>query len=156
MNDINDDPDHDATFLPLVRELAALDLAYLHLAERAGRELTGRIRAAWPYTLVLNPDTGSTPTGPEELRLIEDGTTDLLAFGAHFIANPDLPHRLATGALSPRATVAHFSAAATGATSTTRPRLDGESGAQDSRSWKQCREAEPRNTVLARRKHLRR
>lgn len=98
VNDINDDPDHDATFLPLVRELASLDLAYLHLAERAGRELTGRIRAAWPYTLVLNPDTGSTPTGPEELRLIEDGTTDLLAFGAHFIANPDLPHRLATGA----------------------------------------------------------
>jgi N-ethylmaleimide reductase len=98
VNDINDDPDHDATFLPLVRELADVDLAYLHLAERAGRELTGRIRAAWPNTLILNPDTGPRPTGTEELRLIEDGTTDLLAFGAHFIANPDLPHRLATGA----------------------------------------------------------
>ena len=46
VNDINDDPDHEATFLPLVRELAALNLAYLHLAERAGRELTDRIRAA--------------------------------------------------------------------------------------------------------------
>lgn len=98
VNDINDDPDHDVTFLPLVRELAPLDLAYLHLAERAGRDLTGRIRAAWPNTLILNPDTGSTPTGPEELRLVEDGVADLLAFGANFIANPDLPHRLATGA----------------------------------------------------------
>jgi N-ethylmaleimide reductase len=98
VNDINDDPDHDATFMPLLRELAALDLAYLHLAERAGRDLTKRFRVAWPNTLILNPDTGSTPTGPGELQLIEDGTTDLLAFGTHFIANPDLPHRLATQA----------------------------------------------------------
>jgi N-ethylmaleimide reductase len=98
VNDINDDPDHDATYLPLVRQLAALDLAYLHFAERAGRDLTRRIRAAWPNTLILNPDTGTTPTGPADLGLIEDGITDLLAFGANFIANPDLPHRLATGA----------------------------------------------------------
>jgi N-ethylmaleimide reductase len=90
--------DTTGTYLPLVRELAALDLAYLHLAERAGRDLTRRIRAAWPNTLILNPDTGSTPTGPADLRLIEDDITDLLAFGANFIANPDLPYRLATGA----------------------------------------------------------
>jgi N-ethylmaleimide reductase len=98
LNDINDGPDLDATFVPLVRELAALDLVYLHLAERAGRDLTNRLRAAWPNTFVLNPDTAGTPTGPEQLQLVDDGTTDLLAFGANFIANPDLPHRLATGA----------------------------------------------------------
>ena len=98
VNDINDDSEHDATYLPLVQELAQLDLAYLHFAERAGRDLTRRVRAAWPSTFILNPDTGSTPTGPADLRLIDDGDTDLLAFGANFIANPDLPHRLATGA----------------------------------------------------------
>jgi N-ethylmaleimide reductase len=98
VNDINDDHDHDATYLPLVRELAELDLAYLHFAERAGRNLTRRVRAAWPHTFILSPDTGTNPTGPADLQLIDDGVTDLLAFGANFIANPDLPHRLATGA----------------------------------------------------------
>jgi N-ethylmaleimide reductase len=98
VNDINDDHDHDATYLPLVRELAELDLAYLHFAERAGRDLTRRVRAAWPHTFILSPDTGTNPTGPADLQLIDDGVTDLLAFGANFIANPDLPHRLATGA----------------------------------------------------------
>ena len=98
VNDINDDQGHDATYLPLVQELAALDLAYLHFAERAGRDLTRRVRAMWPNTFILSPDTGSTPTGPADLHLIDDGVTDLLAFGANFIANPDLPHRLAIGA----------------------------------------------------------
>lgn len=31
------------------------------------------------------------------LLAIEDGTTDLIAFGQLFIANPDLPRRLAVG-----------------------------------------------------------
>lgn len=97
-NDINDDPDLAATFLPLVNELAKLDLAYLHLAENADREITNKLRAAWPNTFILNPNTGWTPTGLDALKLIEDGTTDLVAFGSNFISNPDLPTRLATGA----------------------------------------------------------
>lgn len=35
--------------------------------------------------------------GPEELALVEDGTADLIAFGQLFLANPDLPARLAAG-----------------------------------------------------------
>jgi N-ethylmaleimide reductase len=97
-NDINDHPDFDATYLPLVAALAPLDLAYLHLMESADRGLTNRLRAAWPNTFILNPNTGWTPTGPQELKVIEDGTTDLLSFGANFIANPDLPARLRSGA----------------------------------------------------------
>ena len=31
------------------------------------------------------------------LKLIEDGTADAIAFGALFLANPDLPARLAQG-----------------------------------------------------------
>jgi len=64
-NDINDDPDLATTFLPLVNKLATLDLAYLHLAENADRELTDQLRAAWANTFILNPNTGWTPTGPD-------------------------------------------------------------------------------------------
>lgn len=47
---------------------------------------------------MLNPSTPGSTTGPDQLRLIEDGTADLLSFGQMFIANPDLPARLAGGA----------------------------------------------------------
>jgi len=97
-NDIQDHPDLDATYTALVAKLAALDLAYLHIMEGADlRELTVTLRAAWPNTLVLNPFTGAEATGPDALTLIEDGTTDLVSFGALFLANPDLPARLADG-----------------------------------------------------------
>ncbi|MFC6428794.1 alkene reductase [Nocardiopsis tropica] len=95
-NDITEDADLAATYLPLVNELAALDLAYLHVAEQADRALTDRLRAAWPNTFVLNPATGSgVPTGPDAVDLVADGTADLVSFGALFLANPDLPARLA-------------------------------------------------------------
>jgi N-ethylmaleimide reductase len=46
---------------------------------------------------MLNPHTGARPTRHEELALIEDGTADLISYGALFLANPDLPRRLTTG-----------------------------------------------------------
>ncbi|MCL2316807.1 MAG: alkene reductase [Actinomycetia bacterium] len=95
-NDIVEDADLDAVYLPLVQALGTLDLAYVHLAEQTDRALSLRLRAAFPNTFILNPKTG-TPTGPEALALIDDGTTDLVSFGALFIANPDLVSRLAAG-----------------------------------------------------------
>ncbi|MCQ6252624.1 alkene reductase [Streptomyces malaysiensis] len=86
------------TYGALVARLAPLGLAYLHQMEAPGvRDLTVRLRKEWPGTFILNPFTGSEPTGPGELKLVEDGTADLIAFGALFLANPDLPARLATG-----------------------------------------------------------
>lgn len=84
-------------YTALLARLAPLNLAYLHVAESAGRELTRKLRAQWPGTLVLNPATYPNPTGPEQLALIEDGTADIVSFGALFLANPDLPARLAAG-----------------------------------------------------------
>ncbi|MBL7254074.1 alkene reductase [Paractinoplanes lichenicola] len=81
----------------LVAGLAPLGLAYLHLLESADRDLTRRLRAEWPGTLILNPFTHPEPTGPEALTLIEDGLADVISFGALFLANPDLPARLAAG-----------------------------------------------------------
>jgi N-ethylmaleimide reductase len=47
--------------------------------------------------LILNPATHPESTGPDQLGLLDDGTTDLVSYGAMFIANPDLPARLAVG-----------------------------------------------------------
>ncbi|MEU7856001.1 alkene reductase [Nonomuraea sp. NPDC049141] len=96
-NDITEE-DLEETYGALVAELAPLGLAYLHLMEAPGvRELVLRLRADWPGAFILNPFTGMEPTGPDALGLIEDGTVDLISFGALFLANPDLPARLAAG-----------------------------------------------------------
>jgi N-ethylmaleimide reductase len=94
-NDITEQ-NTDELYESLVAELAPLGLAYLHLVESPDRDLTLRLRAKWPTAFVLNPRTHPTPTGPESLSLIEDGTADVLTYGALFLANPDLPARLAT------------------------------------------------------------
>jgi N-ethylmaleimide reductase len=88
----------EETYGSLIEQLAPLDLAYVHVMEAPGqRDLTLRIRKEWPGALILNPATAPELTGPEALDLIEDGTTDLVSFGALFLANPDLPARLAAG-----------------------------------------------------------
>ncbi|MFD2470268.1 alkene reductase [Amycolatopsis silviterrae] len=99
LNDIaeTDPSDVEQTYTSLVAALAPLGLAYLHLLEGPDRDLTKRLRKDWPGVFVLNPFTHPEPTGPDSLGLVEDGTADLIAFGALFLANPDLPDRLAEG-----------------------------------------------------------
>ncbi|WP_026248764.1 alkene reductase [Streptomyces sp. LaPpAH-108] len=96
LNDIHE-PDPRPTYDALVRQLAPLGLAYLHVLEAGDRDVTLALRGLFPGTFILNPNTGERPTGPEDLVLIENGTTDMLAFGQLFLANPDLPARLAAG-----------------------------------------------------------
>jgi N-ethylmaleimide reductase len=81
----------------LVARLAPLGLAYLHLLEGSDRGLTRRLRQAWPSAFVLNPFTHPEVTGHDALVLVEEELADLIAFGALFLANPDLPRRLAEG-----------------------------------------------------------
>ncbi|MFI8194714.1 alkene reductase [Streptomyces sp. NPDC085946] len=96
-NDIaeQDAADVENTYTTLVTRLGELNLAYLHMIEGTDRGLTARLRKTWPSTFVLNPLTHPHPTGPDALALIQDGTADMIAFGALFLANPDLPARLA-------------------------------------------------------------
>ncbi|MEU6993730.1 alkene reductase [Streptomyces sp. NPDC046465] len=90
------EPDPEPVYTALAKELAALDLAYLHVMEVGDvRELTVRLRRDFGGTFVLNPRSEG-PTGPDALALIEDGTADIITFGALFLANPDLPARLRT------------------------------------------------------------
>ncbi|MGW5362040.1 alkene reductase [Actinopolymorpha pittospori] len=95
-NDIVEDGLHD-TYLALTDALDPLGLAYLHVSEGSDTELAGRLRKHWNGTLILNPYTPDTHTGPESLKLIESGAADLVSFGKLFMANPDLPHRLRLG-----------------------------------------------------------
>jgi N-ethylmaleimide reductase len=97
VNDMAEDDPED-TYVALLSGLAPLGMSYVHVMEAAGgRDLTHRLRKEWDGTLILNPHTSPEPTGPAALGLIEDGTADLIAFGALFLANPDLPARLAAG-----------------------------------------------------------
>ncbi|MEV8529479.1 alkene reductase [Streptomyces sp. NPDC052000] len=98
-NRYNDMAEHDPaeTYEALIGRIAGLDLAYLHLMEGPDRGLTARLRKVWPGTFVLNPFTYPEVTGPEALQLVEDGAADMVAYGALFLANPDLPARLAAG-----------------------------------------------------------
>ncbi|MFH8682562.1 alkene reductase [Streptomyces lydicus] len=95
-NDISE-PAPEATYTALVEAVAPLGLAYLHTCDVVDQDLLGRLRKRFGGTFVLNPATEGRPTGPEELPLVEEGRADLLAYGALFIANPDLPRRLAAG-----------------------------------------------------------
>ncbi|MFE5588157.1 alkene reductase [Kitasatospora sp. NPDC056531] len=99
LNDIaeTDPADLEETYAGLLAGLAPLGLAYLHVLEGPDRELTGRLRKNWPGVFVLNPFTHPEPTGHDALGLVEDGTADMIAFGTLFLANPDLPARLAAG-----------------------------------------------------------
>ncbi|WP_371494997.1 alkene reductase [Kitasatospora sp. NBC_00374] len=95
-NDIAEDNPAEV-YEALLGRIAGLDLAYLHLLEGPDRDLTNRLRKAWPGTFVLNPFTYPEVTGPEALKMVEDGAVDMVAYGALFLANPDLPARLAAG-----------------------------------------------------------
>jgi N-ethylmaleimide reductase len=98
-NPFNDmtEPDVAATYCALVEQLRPIGLAYLHLVEVGDRALTNALRTRYGGAFMLNPHTGPQPTGTRELQLIENGTADLISYGALFLANPDLPQRLARG-----------------------------------------------------------
>ncbi|WP_441248320.1 hypothetical protein [Kitasatospora sp. McL0602] len=56
-----------------------------------------RFLRTWQAELL--PFTHPEAAGPDALKLVEDGTADMLTFGALFLAGPDLPARLALGGL---------------------------------------------------------
>ncbi|MGA6156163.1 alkene reductase [Stenotrophomonas sp. NPDC087984] len=98
LNDIVED-DTEALYGNLVNGINDLGMAYLRVAEAPGqRALTNTLREQWSGALLLNPGTHPEPTGSAALALIEDGTADMVSYGALFLANPDLPQRFEAGA----------------------------------------------------------
>ncbi|KIF67074.1 1,2-oxophytodienoate reductase [Streptomyces sp. AcH 505] len=96
-NDIIED-DYTETYPLLLEAINPLGLAYLHVMETVAPDLTPVLREQWNGVFMLNPVTLGSRTGAEQLPLIQDRAADILSFGQLFMANPDLPRRLATGA----------------------------------------------------------
>ncbi|WP_329333073.1 alkene reductase [Streptomyces sp. NBC_01352] len=94
-NDIAESDTHDL-YPALVRALAPLHLAYLHIGNHGGDdELLHTLRKLWPNTLVLNRAGTDIATRAKD---VEDGIADVITVGTMALANPDLVERVRTGA----------------------------------------------------------
>jgi len=87
----------EATYEALIKELAKLDLAYLHFMENPMQNgLLAKVRTWWPNTLIVNTFVGEKMKGKADLDYIQSGAADLVSLGQLFISNPDLVERLKT------------------------------------------------------------
>ena len=97
-SDFNDmhDSDPASTFGYAAQALAPLGLAYLHVVEPVGdaAPLAPALKAAFGGPLMVN----GAYTRPLAEAALARGEADLVSFGASFLANPDLPLRLARNA----------------------------------------------------------
>jgi len=80
----------------LLRQLVPFDLAYVHMIEaraengEPAKVSIDALRPHWPGVLIAADGfTGSTARAA-----VAEGRANAVAFGRHFIANPDLPERL--------------------------------------------------------------
>ncbi|MCX4993520.1 alkene reductase [Streptomyces sp. NBC_00568] len=96
-NPFNDIAEEDTRELypALVRALAPLELAYLHISHAGDEDLLDTLRGLWPNTLVLNR-VGAELTA--RATDIADGRADVVTVGALALANPDLVERVRIGA----------------------------------------------------------
>ncbi|MFF9808058.1 alkene reductase [Streptomyces coeruleorubidus] len=93
-NDIAESDTHEL-YPALVRALAPLDLAYLHIGHGGDDELLHTLRQLWPNALVLNRAGTDIATRAKD---IEAGLADIVTVGVMALANPDLVERVRIGA----------------------------------------------------------
>jgi N-ethylmaleimide reductase len=93
------DSDREATFCFAVSRLDALGLAYLHLVDPVAQgpfdipevpRLAPRLRPLFRGPLIIAGGLDRHTA----IQQLSSGDADLVAFGTHFISNPDLPERL--------------------------------------------------------------
>lgn len=100
LHELGDFAGEDDTFLALAAALSQRNIAYIHIMDQASRGAPAmpagfldKFRAAYRGTLIL---AGGLDLDKAN-RLIGDGVIDLAAFGAKYIANPDLVERYRHG-----------------------------------------------------------
>jgi N-ethylmaleimide reductase len=92
------DSDPAAAFGYIATELDRLGIAYLHVVEPRikGTEEVAKgqtpiaVRHLWPK-FSRAPIAAGGFTGDSAAAIVAAGDADLVAFGRHFISNPDLP-----------------------------------------------------------------
>ncbi len=99
-----DDSNPEALFTAAAKALSDLGIAFLELREPGpdgtfGKtdvpKLSPEIRKVFKGVLIVNSDYTTVEEAQAEL---DSGNADAITFGRTFIANPDLPERLRTGA----------------------------------------------------------
>ena len=95
------DADPETTYTAAAELLASIGVAYIHIAEadwddapHMPTEFKQRLRKAFPGTLIY----AGRYTAERARAALDEGWADLIAFGRPFVANPDLPERLRSGA----------------------------------------------------------
>ncbi|MDA5193153.1 alkene reductase [Govanella unica] len=108
------DNDLEATFTYVARELGKRRIAFLLSREKIGPDSLGpKLKTAFGGVYVANE--GLTKESAEQV--LNEGWADAVAFGKDFIANPDLPQRLALDApLNPVVFATMYGATAEGYT----------------------------------------
>jgi N-ethylmaleimide reductase len=80
----------------LLKGLAPLGLAYVHMTGTLDEVLLPKLRKVWPSTFIINPsnlmETPATSKAAGEHWL--DKGADLISYGRAYLANPDLVERL--------------------------------------------------------------
>ena len=89
------DSDRRATFTYVARELGRRKIAFIAAREKVGPDSLGpELKKAFGGVYVANEGF----TGDSAQAALDAGWADAVAFGKLFIANPDLPERLRSGA----------------------------------------------------------
>jgi len=116
LGDLDEGPQTGDLYRYLVGELAALDLAYLHLFTAAeDGDLLRDLRAAWPNALLVL--RAGRPVSASGLAAELAAGADVLPLGRSALANPDIVARLRTGAdLNPPDPATFYGGSATGYT----------------------------------------
>lgn len=96
------DDDPQTTYVAAAAALSAKDIAYLHVVRpnnhtgdgsgvEQGNELLKKMREAFDGIFIANGEFDA----PEAEKWLNNGDADAIAFGRPFLANPDLPERIA-------------------------------------------------------------
>ncbi len=88
-NDVSE-PDAEAMYPYLAKQLSSRNLAYLHGAKQGGYEIHAELRPIFEG----NYAAGAGFTADSGNALLASGGADAIVYGKPFLANPDLPRRM--------------------------------------------------------------
>src|SRR5690606_23929132 len=92
---LDEGDEHEELYRHLVRELARLDLVYLHVSHGGNEALLSDLRRLWPNVLIVN--RGGRPLDAVGADVAK-GLADIEAIGRWALANPDFVERYRIGA----------------------------------------------------------